>query len=744
MNLIFVKNLLNKAKKLMYILVIFGVFASILAPLSPVSAIDALYISNVSVNYTGNTATIKWITNSAATGKVEYGLSTGNYQWTLQTNAKNTEQIMTIQGLFPETTYYFRITATGDTTQVVSVEQNFKTLKSNDGNAPIISNVQILYTTGNTATIQWLTDEEATTEVEYGMTTAYGSSKVDGTLVLNHDVTLTGLRDGTQYHFRVKSKDKDNNISIWYDLTFTTKLGTQTDTDTVLIYDVRPTGTNDANVSQTSAVISWRTNKPAEGWVRYGTSTNYSKTAYANPPRDFQKSLTLTGLMAGTTYYFEITVKDITGKTNKTIGYTFVTKSVDGGTVTPPPVPPVGGSDNGLILGAGNCNVNLSADLGFYGQYYNLTPDHPDFEKWKQTVKPGPQNDWYSSQYFSFERVDPNVEFGANFFPVNEGKRGDPNLFAVHWSSIISVPVDDTYTYKISSDDDSWIYIDGILHADLMGVHNAQTKFFDVILSAGYHRLDIYYADRQSRQAAFTFLPDKKLKIHPLPAGCEIDDVLEYNKSLGRGVSYTNGGSGGTSYGNGIILGASNDDPYRGYACDPDLGYTRIKRLVKTTDSPDIWAILETGQKHYITSPESFNKYKCDWSRIRTISRAGLNRYAYANLVRTPDNATVYRLFQRPQTKWLKINIPSPTVFISYPNNFWGNVARINDLDMAAYPNVKLIKQMGTKDVYLIDGNFKRLIPNETVFKAHNFEWFEVAELNAIHVESYETSVVLE
>src|SRR3989339_795585 len=226
MTLFFVKNYLNKAKKLTIgTLVITMVFGSFI-PFFEVKAADPLQISNISVTYTDKTATITWNTNRAAAGKVEYGLFTGSYHWTLQTNVKNTTQVMTIQGLYPESTYYFIITASDDTSQVISTEQNFKTGKATDNQAPDISAVGVMFTTGTTATIQWLTNEDATSEVDYGMTTTYGSSKVDGTRVRNHDITLTGLKEGTQYHYRVKSKDKDNNISTWYDLTFQTKNST--------------------------------------------------------------------------------------------------------------------------------------------------------------------------------------------------------------------------------------------------------------------------------------------------------------------------------------------------------------------------------------------------------------------------------------------------------------------------------------------------------------------------------------
>lgn len=745
------KKLLNLAKKwLVAIIAIISVFGTFLPAISA-SAIDPLTISNINITATDKTAVITWNTNRPAYAKVQYGLNSGAYTFTLQTNQKATTQTITILGLSADTTYYFKILSDDGTNQVYSSERYLRTGKAIDNQAPTISGVSVVYTTGSTATIQWSTDEDATTEVEYGMSQTYGASKVDGRLVRVHDITLTGLIDGTSYHFRVKSKDKSNNISTWYDSTFSTKVTNVSDKQDLTIYNIKPAAENDSNITETSVVISWWTNKLSEGWVRFGTSPSYGQTYNTAAPRDFNNSVTITNLKPGTTYYFEINGRDVNGKTATSGGYSFRTASADQGGSTSGSNGYTGngsipGSTGGSVLGISNCDVNLSSDFGYYGMYYNLTPAHPDFETWQQTVKTAGQNDWYDAKYYAFSRVDQSLDFGEKFFPVDEQKANDPHDFAVHWRAIMNVPQTGTYTFRINSDDDSWVYVDDILNADLHGIHYTASQSFDMKLTAGYHKIEIYYADRQSSGAALSFVNDKKVIVNPLPDGCQISDVLEYNKGLGQGYGSGGGYIVGTNNGNGgSILGVSNidDDPYRGYACDPDLGYSKIKALYKTSDSPDIWAILETGQRSYITSPLSFNEYKCNWNKVKTVSRSVLNSYASATLVRTPTDPTIYHLFQRPDVKWLKINIPSPTVFISYPANFWGNVARLNHYDLEAYPNVKLIKLQNKPEVYLIDGTSKRHVASESVFKAHNFEWSEVVELNQTHFDSYDNGAEL-
>ena len=81
-----------------------------------------------------------------------------------------------------------------------------------DTTAPTITSVQMSTSTATTATITWTTNESASSTVEYGLTSLYGSSTTTSTLVTSHSVSLTGLASNTTYHFRVKSTDASGNM----------------------------------------------------------------------------------------------------------------------------------------------------------------------------------------------------------------------------------------------------------------------------------------------------------------------------------------------------------------------------------------------------------------------------------------------------------------------------------------------------------------------------------------------------
>ena len=92
-----------------------------------------------------------------------------------------------------------------------------------DTTPPVIADVTVSAITETSATISWTTNEPADTQVEYGLTTTYGTlTPLDASLVISHAVTLSGLTAGTVYHYRVISKDAAQNVAVSADATFTT------------------------------------------------------------------------------------------------------------------------------------------------------------------------------------------------------------------------------------------------------------------------------------------------------------------------------------------------------------------------------------------------------------------------------------------------------------------------------------------------------------------------------------------
>jgi hypothetical protein len=92
-----------------------------------------------------------------------------------------------------------------------------------DTTPPVTSSISVSDITSISAVVSWSTDEPATGQVEYGLTSEYGSATEEyAGLVTGHSVALTGLSSGTTYHYRVKSRDGSGNLAMSLDGTFIT------------------------------------------------------------------------------------------------------------------------------------------------------------------------------------------------------------------------------------------------------------------------------------------------------------------------------------------------------------------------------------------------------------------------------------------------------------------------------------------------------------------------------------------
>ena len=100
----------------------------------------------------------------------------------------------------------------------------------------------------------------------------------------------------------------------------------------------------------------------------------------------------------------------------------------------PPPPPEQPPEDDGR----GNAPDWNNCFQGWIGTYSNLSIDHPHVNP-RPAEEPAPtdptQLDWWSDP--SFEQFDATLDYGQNWWPVDEGFEGDPAYFAVHWQAWI-------------------------------------------------------------------------------------------------------------------------------------------------------------------------------------------------------------------------------------------------------------------------------------------------------------------
>jgi hypothetical protein len=136
------------------------------------------------------------------------------------------QETFSLPGYTLANNFYFELTASSTSSNGDLKIDDFVLQDNNpvpDTEAPLIANVQTSFLSATAATITWNTNEAGDSQVEYGVTTAYGNTSPPTTsYVTNHAVDLSGLARSTTYHYRVKSRDAAGNLAVSGDFTFTT------------------------------------------------------------------------------------------------------------------------------------------------------------------------------------------------------------------------------------------------------------------------------------------------------------------------------------------------------------------------------------------------------------------------------------------------------------------------------------------------------------------------------------------
>jgi hypothetical protein len=192
-------------------------------------------------------ATVTWSTDVPATSQVDYGTTAAYGSSTTLDSTLVTSHSQALGGLAPGTLYHFRVrSGAAGTATAVSGDSTFTTAVPAP---PVISGVSASGVGASSATITWTTDTASDTTVDYGTTTAYGTSASSSALVTSHSQGLASLALATQYHYRVRSRDAFGQQSTSGDLTFTTTTAPAT-------FRSSSTVTNGTTVARPAGVVA--------------------------------------------------------------------------------------------------------------------------------------------------------------------------------------------------------------------------------------------------------------------------------------------------------------------------------------------------------------------------------------------------------------------------------------------------------------------------------------------------------
>ncbi|MEU4695235.1 DUF4082 domain-containing protein [Actinoplanes sp. NPDC023714] len=156
------------------------------------------------------TASVTLGGSAAASTTIEYGTSASRLTATVVDGTQAAKRTVTLNGLTPGTTYYYRarVTTPGGRT-VVSPVRTLVTAAP-DTTPPVVSRVSVTARPDGTATVSWRSDEPAaaTLEVE-----GLGNWPADLT-GRRHSAVVTGLEPSATYRYSLRTVDESGNMTV--------------------------------------------------------------------------------------------------------------------------------------------------------------------------------------------------------------------------------------------------------------------------------------------------------------------------------------------------------------------------------------------------------------------------------------------------------------------------------------------------------------------------------------------------
>ncbi len=295
-------------------------------------------ISQIKVSSTTSfTATISFETDKPTVGFIDYGTST-SYGLSGGDSAWSQSHTIQLNGLTMGTDYHFKLKAIDKsnnvgnsddqkfTTQYFAEELNNLKLKTIN-NAyqfqqevensiesvlpsllpPFIEKPEVADVTENSATIKWITNISSYSVVDYATdgdynnaasstastTNPYNNEASDlTTKSVDHQITLTGLKSDTQYHFMVKSFSLPQVVGKGNDMTFVT-----------LAPKVRA---NVTDIKVDSFRVIWSTAEPANSIIEYKNLSTGEINRQTDNNMETYHDMVISNLTPGTTYTVKV------------------------------------------------------------------------------------------------------------------------------------------------------------------------------------------------------------------------------------------------------------------------------------------------------------------------------------------------------------------------------------------------------------------------------------------------------
>ncbi|MBI3033592.1 DUF853 family protein [Candidatus Woesearchaeota archaeon] len=216
--------------------------------------------------------------NESSEANITFSLhnSTGLYTETTYTSATRTINWTSLR----DGQYYFNVTVYDLAGNKNSTPTRNASL---DTTPPMILNASLMLATNESVTVNWKTNELANSTVEYGLNSSYGNQSANSSNSTEHTINISGLQEGTAYHFRIKTSDVLGNTNTSNDMTFKTAIVQR------LTVNITANQTTSINATRANLVLSLILNSGVNSTINVTESPDSTANSTLNNTMKYVK-----------------------------------------------------------------------------------------------------------------------------------------------------------------------------------------------------------------------------------------------------------------------------------------------------------------------------------------------------------------------------------------------------------------------------------------------------------------------
>ena len=272
-------------------------------------------IANVSVsNLTLTTADISFETSTPANLALNFGTSASYGNSIAETaGSYTTNHSIKLSNLVHTTRYHFQITGADiDGNALSSDDYVFDTLPM-----PVISAIQFQLDFSGPAPVMiitWTTNVPTTSSVKYAPASASDVVTFEenqSELVIQHKVSLSNLKDNTEYRLVISGTDQFGNTVTSDEQIFKTKMDTRSPNISDIVIETSNVGLGKTDSVQIA--VSWKTDEPATSQVEYDeglSGDTYTKKTQEDKTLTIAHLVIVSGLKPGSPYHLRVVSAD--------------------------------------------------------------------------------------------------------------------------------------------------------------------------------------------------------------------------------------------------------------------------------------------------------------------------------------------------------------------------------------------------------------------------------------------------